>query len=92
MKVVIIERNGRKFKCWVTGGTFSCTCSVTVKEIIHPNRKFFKTEFWGFNKEFFYSDFKTIMSGVKSVVDEYLEEQVYENATMKKWKEFEEKA
>lgn len=92
MKVVVVERNGRKFKCWVTGGTFSCTCSVTVREIIHSERKFFKTEFWGFNEEFFYSDFKTIMEGVESIVDKYLNEQAYENTTVKKWNEFIKKA
>ena len=87
----MIEMEGRQFKCEVfIGQCMSDMVECTIKEIIHPERRFFKTEFFGENTCFWLDDFSSVMEGVEDCVHKYLDEKKRNERNLKKIKEFEE--
>lgn len=92
MKTLVIKRDNRQYQCEVTGGDFFGEANVIVKEIIHPDRVFCKTEFLGYTKTINLDEYDSILEGVEKVVDKYHAEKTREDRIKKMWKEFEEKA
>lgn len=92
MKTLIIKRDDRQYQCDVTGGDFFGEATVIVKEIIHPDRKFLRTEVLGYTKIINLDEYVSILEGVEKTVDKYHAEKTREDRIKKMWKEFEEKA
>ena len=92
MKTLVIKRDDRQYQCEVTGGDFFGEAYVIIKEIIHPNRKFLKTEVLGYTKTINLDAYVSILAGVEKAVDKYHAEKTREERIKKMWKEFEEKA
>lgn len=92
MKTLVIKRDNRQYQCEVTGGDFFGEANVIVKEIIHPDRVFCKTEFLGYTKTITLDEYDSILEGVEKVVDKYHAEKTREDRIKKMWKEFEENA
>ena len=92
MKTLIIKRDNRQYQCEVTGGDFFGEANVIIKEIIHPNRKFLRTEVLGYTKTIDLNGYVSILQGVEKAVDKYHAEKIREDRIKKMWKEFEEKA
>ena len=47
MKTLVIKRDNRQYQCEVVNGDFFGEANVIIKEIIHPDRKFLRTEVLG---------------------------------------------
>ena len=92
MKTLVIKRDNRQYQCDVTGGDFFGEATIIVKEIIHPDRKFLRTEVLGYTKTINLDEYISILEGVEKVVDKYHAEKTREDRIKKMWKEFEEKA
>ena len=92
MKTLVIKRDNRQYQCEVTGGDFFGEANVIIKEIIHPNRKFLRTEVLGYTKTIDLNAYSSILIGVEKAVDKYHAEKTREERIKKMWKEFEEKA
>lgn len=92
MKTLVIKRDNRKYQCEVTSGDFFGEANVIIKEIIHPDRVFCKTEFLGYTKTINLDEYVSILEGVEKAVDKYHAEKTREDRIKKMWKEFEEKA
>ncbi len=92
MKTLVIKRDNRKYQCEVTGGDFFGEANVIIKEIIHPDRAFCKTEFLGYTKTINLDEYDSILEGVEKAVDKYHAEKTREDRIKKMWEEFEEKA
>jgi hypothetical protein len=92
MKTLVIKRDNRQYQCEVTGGDFFGEANVIIKEIIHPDRVFCKTEFLGYTKIINLDEYASILEGVEKAVDKYHAEKTREDRIKKMWKEFEEKA
>jgi hypothetical protein len=92
MKTLVIKRDDRQYQCEVTNGDFFDEANVIIKEIIHPDRKFLRTEVLGYTKTIDLNAYSSILKGVESAVDKYHAEKTREERIKKMWKEFEEKA
>jgi hypothetical protein len=92
MKTLVIKRDDRQYQCDVTGGDFFGEATVIIKEIIHPDRKFLRTEVLGYTKTINLDAYVSILAGVEKAVDKYHAEKTREERIKKMWKEFEEKA
>lgn len=92
MKTLVIKRDDRQYQCDVTGGDFFGEATVIIKEIIHPNRKFLRTEVLGYTKTIDLDAYVSILAGVEKAVDKYHAEKTREDRIKKMWKEFGEKA
>lgn len=92
MKTLVIKRDDRQYQCEVCQGDFYGEATVIVKEIVHPERVFRKTELIGYTKIINLDDYDTILEGVEEAVDKYHAEKTKEDRIKKMWKEFEEKA
>ena len=90
MKKVIIKYGRREFQCTVDfEGARYGRASVNVKEVIHPNRRFFRTEFFGETYGFRITDYETIMEAVEQKVADHIADQAYDNEIIQKIREFE---
>lgn len=92
MKTLVIKRDNRQYQCEVTGGDFFGEANVIIKEIIHPDRKFLRTEVLSYTKIINLDDYDTILEGVEEAVDKYHAKKTREDRIKKMWEEFEEKA
>ena len=92
MKTLVIKRDNRQYQCEVVNGDFFGEANVIIKEIIHPNRKFLRTEVLGYTKTIDLNAYSSILNGVEKAVDKYHAEKTREDRIKKMWKEFEEKA
>ena len=92
MKTLVIKRDDRQYQCEVTNGDFFGEANVIIKEIIHPDRKFLRTEVLGYTKTINLDAYVSILAGVEKAVDKYHAEKTREDRIKKMWKEFEEKA
>ena len=92
MKTLVIKRDDRQYQCDVTGGDFFGEATVIIKEIIHPDRKFLRTEVLGYTKTIDLDAYNSILEGVEKAVDKYHAEKIREDKIKKMWKEFEEKS
>jgi hypothetical protein len=90
MKKVIIKNGRREFQCTVDfeDARYGC-CRVTIREIIHPNRKFLKTEFFGESYMIYIADYDSIMEAIEEKVEKYIEEQEFDDKIIQKIREFE---
>ena len=77
---------GREFEVYLSSEFSGKMCEVSVWEIVHPNRKFFRTKYRCY-KTFWVSDFETIKEGIYSVLNNYLREEEEENSIEAKWRE-----
>ena len=90
MKKIIIKHEYREFQCEVDfeDARFG-RASVLIKEIIYPNRKIFRTEFFGERYGFRINDYPTIKDAVEKMVEKYLEEKKTDNEIIQKIRQFE---
>ena len=88
-KALIIQRGNRQYQCEVIGGDFFGEANVIIKEIIYPNRKFFRTEVFGCTKTINLDACSSILKGVEKAVDKYHAEKTREEKIRKMWEEFE---
>jgi hypothetical protein len=92
MKTLVIKRDDRQYQCEVVNGDFFGEANVIIKEIIHPDRKFLRTEVLGYTKTLDLDEYDSILEGVEKAVDRYHAEKTREDKIKKMWKEFEKKA
>lgn len=78
--------NDRNF---IVTATVDCwdTIHVKIKEIIHPDRKFFKTA-WRDNSHFFIQDYNSIEEGIQKKLEDYFKREKEEQETVKKINDF----
>lgn len=79
---------GREFEVYLSSEFRGRMCEVSVWEVVHPNRKIFRTKYRCY-KTFWIDDFETIKEGIYFVLDDYLHEEEEENLIEAKWKEVE---
>ena len=79
---------GREFEVYLSSEFRGRMCEVSVWEVIHPNRKFFRTKYRCY-KTFWISDFETIKEGIYAVLKDYLHEEEEANLIAAKWNEVE---
>ena len=79
---------GREFEVYLSSEFRGRMCEVSVWEVVHPNRKIFRTKYRCY-KTFWIDDFETIKEGIYSILDAYLREEEEENLIEAKWKEVE---
>lgn len=79
---------GREFEVYLSPEFSGKMCEVSVWEVIHPNRKFFRTKYRCY-KTFWISDFETIKEGIYAVISVYLHEEEEEKLIETKWNEVE---
>jgi hypothetical protein len=80
---------GREFEVYLSSECRGRMCEVSVWEVVHPNRKFFRTKYRCY-KTFWISDFETIKEGIYSVIQSYLIDEEEENLIEAKWSEVKE--
>ena len=88
MKKTIIKMNGMEFECEIANFC-SGIADVNIKRVLHPNRKFFRTEFLGEQYHFFIEDYPTIYEGIVKSVEKYIDKIIRENDIARKIKEYE---
>ena len=88
MKPIIIEKNNRKFVCKISSDFDGAMCCVQIWEEVRPNWKIFRNRYCAY-KTFWLSTYKTIRTGVESMVNSYLEDEENEEIITKKWAELE---
>ena len=77
---------GREFEVYISSEFSGRMCEVSVWEITHPNRKFFRTKYRCY-KTFWIADFETIKEGIYAVISDYLHDEEEENLIQSKWNE-----
>lgn len=77
---------GREFEVYLSSEFGGRMCEVSVWEVIHPNRKFFRTKYRCY-KTFWISDFETIKEGIYAILNDYLHDEEEANLIASKWKE-----
>ena len=82
---------GREFEVRLSPELQGALCSVSIYEIVHPNRKFFRKKYRG-SKTFWISDFETIKEGIYAVIGDYLHDEEEEKLIEAKWNEVKENA
>jgi hypothetical protein len=80
---------GREFEVYLSSEYNGRMCEVSVWEVVHPKRKFFRTKYRCY-KTFWISDFETIKEGIYSVIQSYLIDEEEENLIAEKWNEVKE--
>ena len=80
---------GREFEVYLSSEFSGRMCEVSVWEVIHPNRKFFRTKYRCY-KTFWISDFETIKEGIYAMINKYLQDEEEENLIEAKWNEVKE--
>lgn len=88
MKKTIIKMNGMEFECKVTNYYFGLAI-VSIKKVLYPNRKIFRTEFLSEQDRFWIEDYPTIYEGIVKCVENYVDKIIRENDTARKIKEYE---
>lgn len=78
--------SGREFEVRLSPELQGAMCAVSIYEIVHPNRKFFRTKYRG-SKTFWISDFETIKEGVCAMIDSYIIDEEEERLINEKWNE-----
>ena len=71
MKTLVIKRDNRQYQCEVTSGDFFGEANIIIKEIIHPDQKYLRTEVFGYTKTIDLDEYVSILKGVEKTVDEY---------------------
>lgn len=71
----------------VGNSCFSCCAEVYIKEVIHPERKFFRTRTVD-TRTFFIDEYATIEEGCKECLKKYLHEHAVEESRIQKWVKF----
>lgn len=90
MKKTIIKRNDMNFQCSVTfDPSLHGYATVSVKQILYPNRKFFRIELFSKNYHFFLGDYNSVMDCIDIAVDRYLQEESKRLSVNKKISDFE---
>lgn len=77
---------GREFEVYLSSECGGRMCEVSVWEVIHPNRKFFRTKYRCY-KTFWIDDYETIKEGVYAVIERYFRDEKEENLIEAKWNE-----
>lgn len=77
---------GREFEVYLSSEFSGKMCEVSVWEVVHPNRKFFRTKHRCY-KTFWISDFETIKEGIYAILNDYLHDEEEANLIEAKWKE-----
>ena len=80
---------GREFEVYLSPEVSGKMCAVSIYEVVHPNRKFFRTKYRCY-KTFWISDFETIKKGIYAILNDYLHDEEEENLIEAKWNEVEE--
>ena len=88
MKKTIIKMNGMEFECEVTDFSFGLA-TVNIRRVLHPERKFFRTEVFGGQDCFWIEDYPTIYEGIVKCVENYIDKIIRENDIARKIKEYE---
>jgi hypothetical protein len=79
---------GREFEVYLSSEFSGRMCEVSVWEVVHPNRKFFRTKYRCY-KTFWISDFETIKEGIYAILNDYLHDEEEANLIEAKWNEVE---
>lgn len=79
---------GREFEVYLSSEFSGRMCEVSVWEVVHPNRKFFRTKYRHF-QTFWVDDFETIKEGIYHSIECYLECEKEKSLIEAKWKEVE---
>ena len=80
---------GREFEVYLSSEFRGRMCEVSVYEVIHPDRKFFRTKYRHF-QTFWIDDFATIKEGIYHSIECYLKCEKEENLIEVKWNEVKE--
>jgi hypothetical protein len=88
MKRLPIVLNNRNFEVEVVPELRGSMVSVTIYEVTRPKWKIFRCSCRCY-KTFWVTDYDTITEGVVSMVQKFLEEEVFEKGIILKWKQFE---
>ena len=80
---------GREFEVYLSSECCGRLCEVSVYEVIHPNRKFFRTKYRCY-KSFWVDDYETIKEGIYAVIERYLRDEKEDNLIEAKWNEVKE--
>lgn len=75
---------GREFEVYLSSEFRGKMCEVSVWEVVHPNRKFFRTKYRCY-KTFWISDFETIKEGIYAMIESYLIDEKEEKLIQEKW-------
>lgn len=79
---------GREFEVYLSPECNGRMCEVSVWEVIHPNRRLFRTKYRCY-KTFWLSDFDSIKDGIYAILKDYLHDEEEENLIEAKWNEVE---
>lgn len=77
---------GREFNVYCSAEFGGKMCVVSIWEIVHPNRKIFRTKYRD-TRSFWCSDFVTIKEGIYSVINGYIVDEEEEKQLREKWDE-----
>lgn len=87
MKKITITKDNRTFECYPAPEGCGIV-GVNVREIKHPNRKFFRTKHFGYSWVFL-DDNNSIEECCEACLRVLLLNEKRDNERLKKWKEFE---
>ena len=88
MKKTIIKMTGMEFECKVINYNYG-VADVNIHRVIHPNRKFFRTEQIGETYHFDLDRYPTILEGIIKCVARYVEKIEHDNEVVRKINEYE---
>ena len=77
---------GRIFEIYCGSDCGGRMCSVSIYEVIHPNRKIFRMKYRD-TKYFWVEDYGTIKEGIFAMIESYIEDETEQDKINKKWGE-----
>lgn len=77
---------GREFEVYCESQFNGSMCSVNIFEVVHPNRKLFRTKYRD-TKSFWIDDYETIKQGIFAMLDKYINDEQESERISQKWKE-----
>lgn len=77
---------GRLFETYCTSQFSGHMCSVSIYEVIHPNRKIFRCKYRD-TISFWVNDYETIKEGIYQCIEQYIQKEKEDNEIIKKWEE-----
>ena len=75
---------GRQFEVYCESEFSGRMCSVSIYEVIHPDRKIFRCKYRD-TVSFWVEDYETIKEGIYKCIARYMREEEEENKIREKW-------
>lgn len=76
---------GRQFEVYLSSEFKGHMCSVSIWEVIHPNRKIFRCKYKD-AISFWIDDYETIKEGIYECIEKCLQDEEKESQIVEKWK------